>query len=85
METLEKDTVETPVINSWRRAPSLAQTRYATDLCRSELPFAERQATIATFPELDSAAISELIDELKAVREKRLARLRGLRKRRRTR
>lgn len=85
METLEKDTVETPVINSWRRQPSLAQTRYATALCRSELPYAERVRTIATFPALDSTAISELIDELVEVRERRMKRLRGLRSGRRAR
>jgi hypothetical protein len=80
METLEKDTVETPVINSWRRKPSLAQTSYATALCRSELPYAERVATIATFPALDSQGISDLITELEAVRAKRYKRLRGLRR-----
>lgn len=85
METLEKDEFAPPVINSWRRAPSAEQTRYATDLCRSELPYAERVKTIATFPALDRQAISELIDELKAVRARRLSRLRGQRRRRRTR
>ena len=85
METLEKDTIDRPVINSWRQAPTRDQIAYATDLCRSELPYAERQATIATFPALDSVAISDLIDELREVRQKRMARLRGLRKRRRTR
>jgi len=85
METLEKDTIETPVINSWRRAPSAEQTRYATDLCRSELPYAERQATIATFTVLDSQEMSELISTLAGVRERRLKRLRGLRPGRRKR
>jgi hypothetical protein len=85
METLERDTIEAPVINSWRRRPSQAQTRYATDLCRSELPYAERMATIATFPTLDSEAISELIDKLAEVRAKRYKRLRGLRRGDRTR
>lgn len=83
METLEKDEFAPPVINSWRRTPSAEQTRYATDLCRSELPYAERVATIATFPELDSQAISELISELREVREKRMARLRRQGRRRR--
>jgi hypothetical protein len=84
METQEKD-FETPVINSWRRRPSAEQTRYATDLCRSELPYAERQATIAALPVLDSAEISSLIDELKAVRDRRMARLKGQRRPRRRR
>lgn len=84
METLEKEQIDRPVIDSWRRAPSRDAIQYATDLCRSELPYAERQATIATFGSLDSRALSELIDELKGVREKRMARLRGLRKRRRS-
>jgi hypothetical protein len=80
METLEKDTMEAPVIDSWRRAPSQAQTRYATALCRSELPYAERQATIATFPALDSREMSGLIDKLEEVRSRRYRRLRGLRR-----
>lgn len=84
METLEKDT-EIPVINSWRRQPSQAQTVYATALCRSELPYAERMATIATLPALDPRGISDLIDELVAVRAKRMKRLKGLRSGRRAR
>jgi hypothetical protein len=83
METLEKDTIERPVIDSWRRTPSADQVRYATDLCRSELPYAERVRTIATFGALDSAAISELIDELAAVRAKRMRRLRRMHRSRR--
>jgi hypothetical protein len=85
METLEKDTIERPVIDSWRRTPSANQVRYATDLCRSELPYAERVRTIATFPALDSQAISELITELNRVRDRRMARLRRARPRRRRR
>jgi hypothetical protein len=85
METLEKDTIERPVIDSWRRTPSANQVRYATDLCRSELPYAERVRTIATFPALDSQAISELITELNRVRDRRMARLRRARPRRRKR
>jgi hypothetical protein len=85
METLEKDTIERPVIDSWRRTPSANQVRYATDLCRSELPYAERVRTIATFPALDSQAISELITELNRVRDRRMARLRRTRPRRRKR
>jgi hypothetical protein len=83
METLEKDTIAAPVVNSWRRKPSVGQIRYATDLCRSELPYAERTATVATFTVLDSKEMSELIDELKAVRAKRLDRLRAKRRPRR--
>jgi hypothetical protein len=83
MEALEKDTIETPVINSWRRniKPTRDQIAYATDLCRSELPYAERVRTIRTFDILDSAAISELITELAEVRRKRMARLRRARRR----
>lgn len=80
METLEKDTFAPPVINPWRLAPSEAQVRYATSLCRSELAYAERVETIATFPLLDSQEISQLIDELTEVRAKRMARLRRLRR-----
>lgn len=83
MDTLEKDTFAPPVINSWRRGPSHAQIRYATDLCRSELPYAERVATIATFPVMDGQAISELIESLAELREQRMARLRRCRRRRR--
>lgn len=81
METLEKDTLDRPVINSWRLGPSAEQVRYATDLCRSELPYAERQATIAAFPALDSREISGLIGELAEVRRRRMARLRKSRRR----
>lgn len=81
METLEKDEFALPVINPWRHAPSAAQIRYATDLCRSELPYAERQATIATFGLLDGREISALIDDLAAVRARRMARLRRSRRR----
>lgn len=81
METLEKDTFEPPVINSWRQAPTTAQVAYATGLCRTELPYAERVRTIATFPALDSHAMSELIDTLAEVRAARLKRLRRARRR----
>lgn len=82
METLEKDTIETPVINSWRRStkPTRDQIAYAADLCRSELPYAERIRTIRTFDVLDAAAISELIDELARVRAARMKRLRARRR-----
>lgn len=82
-QELEKDTYEPPVINSWRSMPSPAQIRYATNLCRSELPYAERVATIASFPALDGRAMSELIDTLRGLRDKRMARLRRTRRRRR--
>lgn len=81
METLEKDTYEPPVINSWRQQPTREQIQYATDLCRSELPYAERVRVIATFTALDSRAMSDLISDLVEVRRKRLARLRRARRR----
>jgi hypothetical protein len=82
METLEKDTIETPVINSWRRStkPTRDQIAYAADLCRSELPYAERVRTIRTFEIMDGAAMSELIDRLAQVRRDRYARLRRKRR-----
>lgn len=83
VETLEKDAFETPQINPWRLGPSRDQILYATDLCRSELPYAERVRTIATFPELDSREISDLIDELAGVRSRRMKRLRRQRRTRR--
>jgi hypothetical protein len=83
METLEKDTFEPPVINSWRQKPTTAQVAYATGLCRTELPYAERVATIATFPGLDSREVSTLIDELAEVRAQRMARLKRARRGRR--
>lgn len=81
METLEKDMIEPPVIDSWRRTPTREQIAYATDLCRSELPYADRVKTIATFTVMDSRAISDLIDTLADVRRKRMARLRRARRR----
>jgi hypothetical protein len=85
METLEKDAFELPQINSWAVPPSREQIRYATDLCRSELPYAERVATINTLSILDSRAVSELIAGLAAVRDRRRARLRQARPTRRRR
>lgn len=73
---MEKDTVERPVINPWRYTPGAGQIRYATDLCRSELPYAQRVATIASFKAMDSREMSVLIDELAEVRRRRMARLR---------
>jgi len=86
VQTMEKDAFEPPVINPWRRPPappSREQVRFAIDLCRSELPYAERVATIATFDVLDSTTMSELIGRLKDIRAQRLARLRRSRRRRR--
>lgn len=81
METVEQETFTPPVVNGWRRAASARQVRYATDLCRTELPYAERVAAIATFPVLDSQEISDLIDKLTEVRQQRMARLRRSRRR----
>lgn len=78
----EKDFVP-PTINSWRRPPippTREQVRFAADLCRTELPYAERTATIRTFPVLDITAMSELIARLVEVRAKRMARLRRARR-----
>ena len=77
---MERDVVETPVVNPWRRAPSRDQIAYATDLCRSELPYAERVKTIATFAILDRQELSALIDELAEVRVQRMRRLRRRRR-----
>lgn len=82
--TLEKDdVVDRPVVNSWASTPTREQARYATDLCRSELPYAERVRTLASLPMLDRAEVSELIDSLAAMRTRRYARLRRLGRRRR--
>jgi len=81
METLEKDMLELPVIDPWRRTPTREQIAYATDLCRSELPYADRVRTIASFAAMDSRAISDLIDTLADVRRTRMARLRRARRR----
>lgn len=77
---LERDAVERPTVNPWRQKPTPEQTRYATDLCRTELPYAERVATIETFGALDRPAMSALIATLAEVRERRLARLRKARR-----
>ncbi len=82
--TLEKDDVmQQPMINPWRQAPSREQVRYVTALCRSELPYAERQRTLASLPLLDGREVSALISELREVRARRLDRLRAARRRRR--
>lgn len=80
---LERETVERPTVNPWALRPTPEQTRYATDLCKSELPYAERMATIASFGALDRAAMSALIASLADVRERRMARLRKARRGRR--
>lgn len=80
----EKDAFELPVIDPWRQArrpPSREQIRYATDLCRSELPYAERTRTVGDFPTMSALAMSELIDGLAQARAARLARLRRSRRR----
>lgn len=82
----EKEAFEVPTVNPWRRPPlppTREQVRFAMDLCRSELPYSERVATIATFGVLDVGTMSELIDHLKDLRGKRLARLRRSRRGRR--
>lgn len=79
-QTLDNDVIDRPVINSWRRPPTREQIRYATDLCRSELPYAERVRTIRTFDVLDAFEVSALIERLRDVRARRLARLRRTRR-----
>jgi hypothetical protein len=80
VQEMERDTFEPPVINSWRQRPTREQVRFAIDLCRSELPYAERTATVATFTVMDSREMSELIDRLKGLRQARLRRLRRTRR-----
>lgn len=78
----EKDAYEMPV-NPWRRKPTREQVRFAMDLCRTELPYTERVATINSFGELTSRDMSGLLDYLTELRSKRLARLRPRRRSRR--
>lgn len=80
-QTLEKDVIDRPIVNPWRQTPTREQIRYATDLCRSELPYAERVRTIATFDVLDAREVSELISRLGELRARRMARLRRSRRR----
>jgi hypothetical protein len=82
MDTLEQEIIDRPVVNPWLRSPSREQVRFALDLCRSELPYAERQGWIDEFPQMDSQEMSALIDRLKSLRAARFARLRGRRRRR---
>lgn len=77
---MEKDTIDRPVVNPWRQAPSREQVHYATSLCRSELPYAERVRTIETFGILDRQAMSALIGSLEQVRAVRMKRLRKTRR-----
>lgn len=77
----EKETFELPTINPYRRKPTREQVRFAMDLCRTELSYAERIATINTFATLDGREMSGLIDVLKDARSRRLARLKGARRR----
>lgn len=76
-QELEKEPFELPVINPWQRIrPTQEQIRYAKALCQSELPYAERVATIGTFTVLDIREMSDLIDRLKEIRRARFRRLR---------
>jgi hypothetical protein len=76
MDVLTRDAF----INPWRVEPTRPQVLYAIGLCRSELPYAERVETIASFPALDAQEMSELIDRLAEVRAARLKRLRRSRR-----
>lgn len=81
-QTLDKDVIDRPVVDSWRLGPTRDQIRYATDLCRSELPYADRVRTIESFASLDRTAMTELISRLAEVRSARMRRLRRGRRRR---
>ena len=79
MDTLEKEAFVPPVVNSWREAPappSREQTNFAVALCRTELAYAERVATIQTFDAMDRREMSDLIDRLIVLRQARFKRLR---------
>lgn len=65
------------------RRPTREQVRFAMDLCRSELPYAERIDTINGFHTLNVQTMSTLIDRLKTLRAERMARLRRSRRPRR--
>jgi hypothetical protein len=82
-QQLEKDAFVPPTVNPWRLKPTPEQVRYATDLCRTELAYAERVATIESFAALDRPAMSTLIATLADVRERRMARLKRARRGRR--
>lgn len=81
-QELEREVLAEPVINSWRKQPSREAVRFAIDLCRSELPYAERAAVVTNLGAMSVGDVSELIDRLKGLRAARLARLRGKRRRR---
>lgn len=82
-QVMDRDVIDRPTVNPWALKPTPEQTRYAMDLCRSELPYAERVATIESFPALNRPAMSQLIATLVDVRERRMARLRKARRGRR--
>lgn len=82
VQELDREVLAEPVINSWRKRPSREAVRFAMDLCRSELPYAERAAAVASLSALSAGDVSDLIDRLKELRGARLARLRGKRRRR---
>lgn len=69
-QELENDVYEPPVVNSWRLPPSREQTRYAKDLCLSELEFPQR--AIERFPAMSRYEMSALIRSLKIMRAQRL-------------
>lgn len=75
-QQMERDVIDQPFVNSWRVAPTERQKRYAASLCRTELPYGERVATIASLEALDFGAISDVIDRLERVRAARMKRLR---------
>lgn len=58
-----------PVIDSWRQAPTVAQRRFAVDLCRTELK--DPKPTLARIPVMSRREMSALIDDLKTRRAKR--------------
>jgi hypothetical protein len=70
-QQLERDVFEPPVINPWRLPPSREQIRFATDLCRSELPLPQR--TIDGFATMSRYEMSNLIRCLTVARARRVA------------
>jgi len=75
-QELERDVIDRPHVNGWRIVPTERQKSYAASLCRTELPYAERVATIEALESLDCGAVSALIEELERVRSERMKRLR---------
>lgn len=82
VQELDREVLVEPVVNSWRKRPSREAVRFAIDLCRSELPYAQRSASVASLGAMGASDVSEMIDRLKELRATRLARLRGKRRRR---